>query len=304
MRSSPVSPLAFRLLQIGLSWALSLAPFAADYSSAEKPAEPIPEKNPLDQFKWLNGPATADLQSRARLRLPAGIRFVESGDARKILKLMGNSTRGNELGMVESRSNHWWAIFSFDEVGYVKDDEKKNLDADKLLMRMREGAAEDNKRRKSEGIPTLEILGWHVAPNFNDETKNLEWSLLGQSAGEKFVNYNVRLLGRKGVTEVTLIEDYDKVDAAMPGFRGMLSSFQYTQGENYAEFQQGDKIAQYGLGALVLGGSAAAAYKLGFFGLMAGFLKKTFKFVIVGLVAIGAWIKKLLTGRKPGRSEV
>ncbi|MSU34598.1 MAG: DUF2167 domain-containing protein [Pedosphaera sp.] len=299
MRSRLDFLMAHRLLQICLFWAVSLAVFGAEKPAAEKPA-----KDPLDRFKWLNGPATADLRSRARLRLPAGSRFVEAGDAQKILKLMGNSTHGNELGLVESRSNHWWAIFSFDEVGYVKDDEKKDLDADKLLKQMQEGVAEDNTRRKSQEIPTLEILGWHVAPNFNDETKNLEWSLLGQSAGEKFVNYNVRILGRKGVTEVTLIEDFDKVDAAMPGFRELLKSFQYSQGENYAEFRQGDKIAQYGLGALVLGGTAAAAYKLGFFGLVAGFLKKAFKFVIVGLVAIGAWIKKVLTGRKPGRSEL
>ncbi len=304
MRIRPVLSWALRLLPICLLWALTVTPFAADSSVAETPVDPSPQQDPLDRFQWLNGPATADLQSRARLRLPAGFRYVESGDAQKILKLMGNAPRGNELGLVESRSNHWWAIFSFDEVGYVKDDEKKDLDADKLLIRMREGVAEDNKRRKSEGIPTLEILGWHVAPKFNDDTKNLEWSLLGQSAGEKFVNYNVRLLGRKGVTEVTLIEDFEKVDAAMPEFRGMLNSFQYSQAENYAEFQQGDKIAQYGLGALVLGGTAAAAYKLGFFGMVAGFLKKAFKFIVVGVVALGAWMKKVLTGRKSGRNEV
>ena len=173
-----------------------------------------------------------------------------------------------------------------------KDDEKTKLDsmADDLLESYKKGAEHQNQRREKMGAPPLEVLGWQVKPHYNDETKNLEWCILGQSGGDKFVNHNVRLLGRKGVTKITLIEDQEKIDATLPVFRNLLKDFTYTAGESYAEYKQGDKIAKAGLGALVLGGAAAAAYKVGLFGWLAVALKKGFKLVIVAVVAIGAEI--------------
>jgi uncharacterized membrane-anchored protein len=136
-----------------------------------------------------------------------------------------------------------------------------------------------------------------VAPNYNDITKNLEWSVEAESGGEKFVNYNVRLLGRKGVTKVTLIEDRSHVDATLPQFREILRSHQYGGGESYAEYRQGDRIAQYGLGALVLGGAAAAAAKFGLFAPLILFFKKAWKVVAAAVVGAVMWIKNLITGR-------
>jgi len=189
-------------------------------------------------------------------------------------------------------------IFQFEEIGYVKDDEKNDLNADKLLDSYRKGAESMNERRKDEGVPPINIVGWHVAPNYNDQTKNLEWSVEAESHGERFVNYNVRLLGRKGVTKITLIEDRAKIDATLPKFREILKSHEYTYGESYAEYRQGDKIAKYGLGALVLGGTVAAAAKFGLLGPVILFFKKGWKLVVAGVVAVGSWLKKLFSGKK------
>ena len=154
-----------------------------------------------------------------------------------------------------------------------------------------------NEARQERGTPPIRIVGWHVAPNYNDITKNLEWSVEAESGGEKFVNYNVRLLGRKGVTKVTLIEDRTHVDATLPLFREILRSHQYSGGESYAEYRQGDRIAQYGLGALVLGGAAAAAAKFGLFAPLILFIKKAWKVVAAAVVGAVMWIKNLITGR-------
>ena len=285
----------FRLLLLAL-----LIPAFASLRAAEKTEEysPDKEKSPIDRLNWLKGPATGKLGSRGELRVPAGYRFLASTDAVKFLRLTGNHPGGDETGLLLNITNKWWVIFEFEDIGYVKDDEKNDLNADKLLENYRKGTEAMNEERRGEGTPEIHIVGWHVAPNYNDATKNLEWSVEAESGGEKFVNYNVRLLGRHGVTKVTLIEDRDKIDATLPVFREVLASHKYSSGESYAEYRQGDKIAKYGLGALVLGGTAAAAAKFGLLGPVIAVAKKAWKLVVLGFVAVGGWLKRLFTGRR------
>lgn len=284
-----------------------LSAFAADSPAVEKAApESAAEAaaaakakadSPVEKLHWKAGPTTAELRDRARIKVPEGFRFVDSAEAAKLLVMMGNRSTGRELGFLQHIKDHWAVVFEFDDVGFVKDDDKDKLDADKLLKTIKEGTEQGNKYRAERGIPPMTILGWHVKPNFNDQTKNLEWSILAESENGKFVNYNVRLLGRKGVTEITLINDLEKVDASLPAFRELIKDFSYKTGEAYAEYRAGDKMAKYGLGALVVGGAAAVAYKVGFLGMILAFAKKLWKLVLVTLLFIGGWIKNLITGR-------
>jgi uncharacterized membrane-anchored protein len=81
----------------------------------------------------------------------------------------------------------------------------------------------------------------------------------------------------------------------LPEFNALLAGYKYSTGETYAEYKPGDKIAKYGLGALVLGGAAVGAAKLGLFAWLAVFLKKGFKLIILAVVAIGAFFKKIVS---------
>ena len=255
------------------------------------------KNSPMDRLSWIQGPTNVSLAGRATLKIPKGFRFLEAKGAKEFLKKTGNRPSGQETGLLMHTQDEWWVILEFEEIGYVKDDEKKELDADKLIASYRQGSESMNESRQERGTPPIRIVGWHVAPNYNDITKNLEWSVEAESGGEKFVNYNVRLLGRKGVTKVTLIEDRTHVDATLPLFREILRSHQYSGGESYAEYRQGDRIAQYGLGALVLGGAAAAAAKFGLFAPLILFIKKAWKVVAAAVVGAVMWIKNLITGR-------
>ena len=258
---------------------------------------PTSKVSPMDRLAWIQGPTNVSLAGRATLKIPKGFRFLESKGAQEFLKKTGNRPSGQETGLLMHTQDEWWVILEFEETGYVKDDEKKELDADKLIASYRQGSESMNEARQERGTPPIRIVGWHVAPNYNDITKNLEWSVEAESGGEKFVNYNVRLLGRKGVTKVTLIEDRTHVDATLPLFREILRSHQYSGGESYAEYRQGDRIAQYGLGALVLGGAAAAAAKFGLFAPLILFIKKAWKVVAAAVVGAVMWIKNWITGR-------
>ena len=282
-----LSPLWFALCMLCLS------------ASAQEKGEklPVAKASPMDRLAWIQGPTQVALADRADLQIPKGFRFLEAKAAQEFLKMTGNRPSGEETGLLMHSEDKWWVILEFEEIGYVKDNEKKDLDGDKLLESYRRGTEAMNESRGDRGSPPIRIVGWHVAPNFNDVTKNLEWSVEAESGGEKFVNYNVRLLGRKGVTKVTLIEDRSHVDSTLPQFREILRSHKYKSGESYAEYRQGDRIAQYGLGALVLGGAAAAAAKFGLFGPLILFFKKAWKLVVAGVVGAAMWVKNLVTGR-------
>ena len=147
----------------------------------------------------------------------------------------------------------------------------------------------------------LTLIGWEQEPHYNEATHNLEWALRLESEGQPIVNYNTRLLGRRGVMEVSLVVEPDALHATLPTYQGLLEGFHYKTGETYAEYRQGDKLAQYGLAALVLGGAAAGAAKLGLFTWLIVFLKKGWKLVVAGIAAVGAGIKKMFSGR--GRNE-
>ncbi|MFM7103223.1 MAG: DUF2167 domain-containing protein [Verrucomicrobiota bacterium] len=259
--------------------------------------------NPVEKLAWQVGPASVALGDKARLKFPAGFRFVGSADAQRLLQLSGNRPSGDELGVLVNLTNQWWVVFEFDEVGYVKDDEKKDLQSDKLLTAIRKGTDQGNAYRREQGLPEMTILGWHTPPTFQDQTKNLEWAILAESRGEKFVNHNVRVLGRKGVMAVTLVEDLAQLDATLPGFRDRLAELSWVTGESHAEYRPGDRVAQFGLGALVVGGAAAAAAKLGLFGVVAAFFKKIWKLVVLAVVALAGGIKKLFGGGRSGGRE-
>jgi uncharacterized membrane-anchored protein len=280
---------------------LALPLVAAD--SDKTPAVAPEQKAPAEKFAWQDGPAEGDLGGRAKLKVPAGFRFLGASDAARLMSLMGNQPSGNEIGFVRNEKSGWAVIFEFSDVGYVKDDDKDKLDAKKLLASIKKGNEAGNEYRRKNGLDPIDVIGWHVEPRYNDKTKNLEWSVLAESRGRRIVNYNVRLLGRNGITEATLMEDFDQVDASLPAFRDLLDHFNYKTGESYSEFKAGDKISEYGLSALILGGAAAVGYKVGFFGMVLAAFKKFAKVIIAGIVALVAGIRKffgnLFGGRRP-----
>jgi uncharacterized membrane-anchored protein len=178
----------------------------------------------------------------------------------------------------------------------VKDDDKDKLNADKLLKSIIEGNDYANQERKRMGTAPLKVIGWDQKPFYDATTHNLEWCLRAESEGQFIVNYNTRYLGRRGVMSVVLVCDPAELEKTLPLYKELLSGFTYKPGETYGEYKQGDKIAKYGLAALVTGGAVAVAAKTGLLATIVLFFKKAWKLVIVGLVAIGAFIKRIVTG--------
>jgi uncharacterized membrane-anchored protein len=255
----------------------------------------------IETFGWTRE-GQGDIGSYADIAIPSGYRFSGKDGASKLLQLWGNPGSVSNAVVTDEDAN-WAVFFDFEESGYVKDDEKDELDPEKLLKELRAGQKEANEYRKQQGMETLELVGWATEPFYNQETNNLEWGLtLRDESGGESINYKTKLLGRNGVMDVTLICDPEEVSGLMTTYRGLLSGFNYKDGKKYADYKDGDKVSKYGLTALVIGGAAFGAAKLGLFAVLGKFFAKAGKAIVVAIVAIGVGIKKFFT-RGSGRID-
>jgi uncharacterized membrane-anchored protein len=255
---------------------------------------------------WTRGPAKVTLGSDvAQLDMADGYAFAGAADTQRLLEEMGNTVDRSEVGMVTSTAEgqDWLLVFEYKPEGYIKDDEKDKIDKDAILKSYQEGTEEANKTRKEKGIPGLHVIRWFEEPHYDTATHNLEWALLARDDnGGEVVNYNVRRLGREGYMSITLVDEPAKIAASRAEMGQLLSTFEYMKGKTYAEWVPGDKVAEYGLVALVAGGAGAAAAKMGLFASLAKVLAKGGKAIVLLLVGIGAGIKRLFS-RLTGRTE-
>ena len=240
----------------------------------------------------------------ATLTVPKEFNFLDSTDAETVLvKLWGNPPSEEKplgllipAGMTPISSNCWVVTISYDDDGYVKDDDASKINYDDLLKQMKKEVVEDSKSRREKGYPGIELVGWAEPPRYDAATHKMYWAKRFKVDGETVdtLNYDIRMLGRKGVLELNAISSVDQlpeIDAQTPQILGMVD---FKEGNRYADFDpKVDKVATYGLAALVAGGALAAAAKLGFLKLLWVGILAAKKFVIIGVVAIVAFIKKL-----------
>jgi uncharacterized membrane-anchored protein len=245
----------------------------------------------LAELNWIRGPKQVQLFGNSTLNVPDGYVFLNPPEMAKFEAITHNLGGETEyfLAPIDLR---WGARFGFKADGYVKDDEK--IDADALLASIKTNTAEANKARRERGWDEMEVLGWQAAPHYDAQTNRLEWAVSGKDlkANTEIVNLNTRILGRGGVMSVVLIASPDALTAATSEFNSTLSGFAYVPGQRYAEYKPGDKIAKYGLAALVTGGAAAIAVKTGLWKVIVGAVVAGWKFIAAAFVALFGGLAK------------
>ena len=167
-----------------------------------------------------------------------------------------------------------------------------------MLTSIKEGTEVGNEERRKRGWETMSITGWRFEPRYDKSTQLLEWAISAVNDADKapIINYNTRLLGRKGVMEVVLVADPAGLDTAVSQLKSTLKGFSYVPGETYAEFREGDHVAEYGLAALVAGGAAAVITKKGLWPVIAAFFLKFWKLALLAVAGVGMFFKKMFGG--------
>jgi uncharacterized membrane-anchored protein len=254
----------------------------------------------------VRGPSHVSLGHELTLDLPEGFFFLEKKDADEMMRRSGNQDDPSLLGVVVKPEHSWLVTVSFDAEGYVKDEDGEKLDATAILKSITEGTEEGNKYRVEHGFKPIHVDGWSEAPHYDRKTHHLIWAVSGSDSDGTSINYNTRVLGRRGYASLNLIDAPDKLPQSKAEVGTLLGVTHFDNGARYEDFnEKSDKVAEYGLAALVAGGAGAVALKLAKVGLLAKFGGKILALLIAGkkvvvgaMVAFGAGLKKFF-GKKP-----
>jgi len=260
--------------------------------------------NIAKNLKYQHG--TIDLKNGlAKLTLPEEFSFLGPDDAETVLVKIWHNPPSEQkplgllipTGMTPLSDGAWVVTIDYSEDGYVKDDDAKKINYNDLLKTMQKAVQDDNKERQQQGYPGLTLVGWAEPPRYDAATHKLYWAKELKVEGEtdNTLNYSIRMLGRKGVLELNAVADMAQlaeIDKQTPTILGMVD---FNDGSRYTDFDpKVDKVATYGIAALVAGGIAA---KLGLFKLLWVGILAAKKFIIIGLVAVGAWFKRMFGGK-------
>jgi uncharacterized membrane-anchored protein len=241
----------------------------------------------------------------ATLNLFSDFRYLDAEQARRVLvKAWGNPPESAQkvLGMLFPTTldpldaESWGVVITYEEDGYVSDEGAEKINYDTLLKEMQAGAREGSKARQKQGYEPVELIGWAEPPHYDRLTYKLYWAkeLKFGNDTSHTLNYNIRVLGRHGVLVLNAVAGIEQLPAIRSALTRVLPMVEFNEGYRYTDYIPGkDKVAEYGVAALVAGSAAAAAAKAGLFkGLVAVFLASK-KAVIIGLVALGVLIKSL-----------
>jgi uncharacterized membrane-anchored protein len=269
--------------------------YAQEASSEAQSPEQKAFIEKMRALDWVKGPTTVTVEGNAKLTIPEQYVYLDARNTSKFLELQHNLGDGREV-MVAPRNLRWTAYLEFSDEGYVKDDEK--IDAPALLKTLKDNTESANAERERRGWGALHLVDWATAPVYNTTTKRLEWATILESQDGRGVNFSTKILGRRGYTSVIMATDPANLSSAESSLDNVLTGYAFSPGETYADWRSGDKVAKYGLAALIVGGVAAVAAKKGLFSVLAGFLAVAWKFIAAGAVAAVAWLRRLFAKKQ------
>jgi uncharacterized membrane-anchored protein len=244
-------------------------------------------------MKYQTGQITLG-DSIANIQVPAGFKYLDAEQSNYVLEdLWGNPEDPSVLGMLFPETSGvlndgaWGFIITYEQMGFVEDDDADDIDYDDLLEEMQTDTETSNVDRKEAGYDPITLVGWAAKPFYDEKNKVLHWAKELKFGEAEFstLNYNVRVLGRKGVLVLNAVASMDQLPEVTETIAPVLSAVTFTDGNKYSDFDpEVDEIAAWTVGGLVAGKVLAKA------GILAFFLKYI-KLIGIGIAALcgGAW---------------
>ena len=237
----------------------------------------------------------------AEIDIPENYKFLNAEQSKYVLTDLWGNPPSEVLGLLFPKNinpiddNFTYAVeVTYSSDGYIDDEDAKDLDYDNLLEEMQDDTSAANPERKELGYPEMELIGWASKPFYDADEKKLHWAKELSFEDEEIntLNYNIRVLGRKGYLNLNAIGTIDILPEFKKDVDEILNSVHFTNGNKYADFNpEIDEVAAYGIGGLIAGKLLA---KAGFFALILKFWK------IIAIAVVGAFtvFKKKIFGTK------
>ena len=279
-----------------LLWTISIPKMIAQEPDTLKAYYDKIEKS----FNYESGKITLT-EGNGTLNVPKGFKFLNGEQTQYVLSnLWGNPEDKSILGSLVpdgkgvTHADSWMFVISYQGDGYVKDDDAGDIDYTDLLKTMKEDVVAENEERKKAGYPEVQLIGWASTPFYDNNLKVLHWAKELQFGQDKehTLNYDLRVLGRKGMYNISAVAGVNQLAEVKASIPGIIKSVEFDQGNKYLDFDADtDTVAAWTIGGLVAGKVLA---KVGFFAILAKFGK----FIVIGIIAGFAAIKKFLFGDK------
>ncbi|MBI4696013.1 MAG: DUF2167 domain-containing protein [Gammaproteobacteria bacterium] len=245
----------------------------------------------------------------ASLHLNPAFRYLAPGDtARLLTEGWGNPSGDGTLGMLLPVNvgpldpASFGVVITYEEEGHISDADADKIDYAEMLRSMKERTAKSNEERRKQGVSEVELVGWAEPPHYDAASHKLYWAkeLAFKGAEEHTLNYDIRVLGRKGVLVLTAVSGMAQLESIKRDMRDVVAFTDFKPGNTYAEFDPTvDKVAAYGLAALIAGGIAAKSGLIAKLIALAIAGKKGIAVVVIGAVAV---LRRLFGKRKSGGS--
>lgn len=237
-------------------------------------------------------------ECHASLEVPKGFVFLDSEQSKKLIVDYWNnpeSRMSNVLGtLIPKNSKAFYQIsvayvISYDNCGYIKDDDANSIDYDELLKQMQQECKIENDSLPKD--QRLWLTGWAVPPQYISSSHTLIWAKSFNSETGSVVNYDMRVLGKDGLISVNAVISETDIEEVKELQNLIVNSIQYNNGFKYSDFDETcDRVSDWTIGGLIAGGVLA---KTGFFAKIGVLLLKMWKIVVIGIIAIGAAIRKI-----------
>lgn len=215
-----------------------------------------------------------------------------------VFDFWGNPRQEGLLGMIVKDDysitdpSAWAFIVTYDNSGYVKDEDANDIDYDDMMDELKSGEADENEERVKEGYPAIHMIGWATKPYYDKNNNILHWAksmVFGETPVDTTLNYDVRILGRKGVLSLNAVGNTQQLADIKSHIPDIIHIAKFKEGSKYMDFDPDiDQVAAYSIGGLVAGKLLAKA------GILA-LLLKNIKLIAFGLIALfGKFGKKIL----------
>ena len=293
--------------------ALMLAPSAGAQSAPAAAPDAAAFEREVRRIADQLHPVTGDVRipaAGAVLHLGEDYYFLPADEAQIVLtQAWGNPPESvrNVLGMVlpagrTFADNTWGAVITYTASGYVRDDDAGSTDYSELLDQMRAGEDERNAERTRLGYPAQHLVGWAQAPSYDRRTHSLVWArnISVQGDPENSLNYDVRLLGRRGVLSLNLVTGMSQLETVRTAAQRLAAAAEFVPGARYSDYREGtDATAEYGITGLIAAGlGVSVAKKAGLLALILGFGKKGLLLLFGAVALASAWFRRRFGGEE------
>ncbi len=214
----------------------------------DPPGLPVTPEEFEAQLGYQTGTVTLP-EGTATIQLPESFRFLGAEGSRRLLtEAWGNPPGSAEgvLGMLiplelsPLSDEGWGIVITYEEEGYVNDDDAAGIDYEAFLKQMQESTTAENDERTKQGFEPVTLVGWAEPPSYDAVAHKLFWAkelAFGDEADvEHTLNYNIRILGRRGVLVLNAVSSMSQLPSIKEQAQGVLSAVEFNEGHRYTDY--------------------------------------------------------------------